>query len=162
MKLASGIAPIYEYLQQGSSVGLGADGAPSNDNLSMFMEMRVAAFIQKPLHGSTSMPAQQVFEMATIGGARAMGLEKEIGSLEVGKKADIAVIDLNHWHTWPCSVASVYAQLVYQVQTQDVACTIVDGKIVMQGGKMMTISEDEVKKKAEESLQRVMKRSGII
>jgi cytosine/adenosine deaminase-related metal-dependent hydrolase len=161
MKLASGIAPIYDYLQQGSSVSLGADGAAANDNLNMFQEMRLSALIQKPLHGPTSMPAERVFEMATIGGAKAMGLEQEIGSLEIGKKADVVLIDLKHWHSWPMSAGDVYAQLLYQVHPEDVACTIVDGKIVMQDGEMLTIPAEEVKNKAEASLQRVIKRSGI-
>ncbi|MEA1959790.1 MAG: 5'-deoxyadenosine deaminase [Bacillota bacterium] len=161
MKLASGVAPIWPYIIQGTSVGMGADGAPSNDNLNMFMEMRLAAFLQKPLYGPTSMPAEKVFEMATIGGARAMGMENEIGSIESGKKADIAVIDLDYLHSSPHSKASVYAQLVYQVQPQNVFCTLVDGKTVMLNGKILTASEEEVKAGAEASLQRVTGKLGM-
>lgn len=161
LKLASGIAKIPQLLSMGASVSLGADGAPCNNNLSQFVEMRLAALIQKPLNGPTSMPAEQVFEIATLGGARAMGLEKEIGSLEVGKKADLAVVDLNGWHTWPRSAASVYAHLVYQAQAQDVYATIVDGRLVMLNGQLLTIDEEEVRDKSEKALKRVRERVGI-
>jgi len=161
LKLASGIAPIPELLSLGVNASLGADGAPCNDNLSMFMEMRLAALIQKPLHGATSMPAQKVFEMATLGGARAMGMENELGSLQIGKKADIAVIDLNKWHTWPTQGADIYGQLVYQVQSQDVYCTIVDGHLRMLARELLTIPEREVKEKSAESWGRVCQRVGL-
>jgi len=161
LKLASGIAPIPELLSLGVNASLGADGAPCNDNLSMFMEMRLAALIQKPLHGAISMPAQKVFEMATLGGARAMGMENELGSLQIGKKADIAIIDLNKWHTWPAQGADIYGQLVYQVQTQDVYCTIVDGHLRMLAGELLTIPEREVKEKSVESWRRVCQRVGL-
>ncbi len=161
LKLASGIAPIPELINLGANVSLGADGAPCNDNLSMFMEMRLAALIQKPFHGATSMPALKVFEMATLGGARAMGMENELGSLEIGKKADIAVIDLNKWHTWPARSADIYGQLVYQVQTQDVYCTIVDGRITMLGGELLTVAASEVKAKSAAAWKRVCQRTGL-
>ena len=161
LKLASGVAPIPELLELGVNASLGADGAPCNDNLSMFMEMRLAALIQKPLHGATSMPAQKVFEMATLGGARAMGMENELGSLEIGKKADIVVIDLNKWHTWPAQGADIYGQLVYQVQTQDVYCTIVDGQILMLAEELLTIPEREVKEKSAKSWGRVCQRADL-
>lgn len=161
LKLGSGIAPIPDLLKRGVPVSIGADGAPDNNNLSMFIEMRMAALIQKPLHGATSMPAQTVFEMATLGGARAMGLEHEIGSLEVGKKADVAIININNWHNWPASAANYYAQLVYQVQTQDVYSTIVDGKILMRDGELSSISKQEVLSRTEICLERVKRRAGI-
>lgn len=162
LKLASGIAPIPELLDSGAAVGLGADGAPCNDNMSMFMEMRLAAMIQKPLHGATCMPAQRVFEMATLGGARAMGRAHELGSLEKGKKADIAIIDLNQWHTWPQSGSDIYGQLVYQVQARDVFCTIADGQVLMLEGRILTVDENEVKEKSAESRDRVRTRAGLM
>src|SRR5690606_9241439 len=94
LKLASGIARIPELLEAGVHLCLGADGAPCNNNLDMFTEMRLAALIHKPRSGPLAMPAEKVLEMATLGGARALGLQDEIGSLEVGKRADIAVVDL--------------------------------------------------------------------
>ena len=87
------------------------------------MEMRLAALIQKPIYGPTSMPAETVFAMATLGGAKALGLENEIGSLEPGKKADVAIVDLDSWHTRPLSEAEVYSQLVYQAKASDVYAT---------------------------------------
>src|SRR6185503_10059410 len=87
LKLASGVAEIPELAEAGVAVSLGADGAPCNNNLDGFMEMRLAALIHKPRAGSSAMPARQVVRMATMGGARALGLDGEIGSLEVGKKA---------------------------------------------------------------------------
>lgn len=161
LKLASGIAPVPDLLTQGANVSLGADGAPCNNNLSMFMEMRLAALIQKPFHGPTAMPAQTVFEMATLGGARAMGMSDQLGSLEPGKKADIVLIDTDKWHTRPLGAADVYAQLVYQVQTQDVCCTIVDGQLIMKEGHLLNVSEPELKSKIERAHKRVCSRAGI-
>jgi len=162
LKLASGIAPIPELLSRGAEVSLGADGAPCNNNLDAFQEMRHAALIHKPLHGPKSMPAQKVFELATLGGARALGKEEEIGSLEVGKKADLAVITLSGLHTWPNENGDIYAQLVYQAQSTDIRHTMVNGKIVMQDRKLLTIDEQNLKRTSTKSLQRVLKRVGII
>ncbi len=161
LKLGSGIAPIPPLLNLGARVSLGADGAPCNNNLSMFMEMRLAALIQKPFHGPRSMPAQAVVEMATRGGARAMGLENEIGSLEEGKKADMVLVSLDGWHTRPQNAAGVYSQLVYQAQTSDVSATIVDGHLLMKDGHLLSIDEEKVKTAAEASLQRVCQRTGL-
>lgn len=161
LKLASGIAAIPQLLDMGAQISLGADGAPCNNNLSMFMEMRLSALIQKPINGPTSMPADKVFELATIGGAKAMGLEKEIGSLEIGKKADIAVVDIDNWHSHPSNAASVYSQLVYQAQATDVYATIVDGKLRMIAGIILSLDEKEVKSRARESLKRVSQRIGL-
>lgn len=160
MKIASGIAPIVNYLEQGITVGMGADGAPANDNLSMFHEMRMAAMIQKPLHGPTSMPAWQVFEMATLHGARTLGLEDEIGSLEPGKKADLAVLDISHYHSWPNSHTDPYGLIVYQLSASDVCLTMVDGKILACDGQVFNV-DAELCQRAEKSLQRVARRAGI-
>lgn len=162
LKLASGIAPVPDLLEQGAAVSLGADGAPCNNNLSMFIEMRLAALIHKPRCGPASMPAPAVFELATLGGARAMGMEDCLGSLEPGKKADIVLVSLDNWHTRPVAAADVYAQLVYQVQTQDVDCTIVDGIIRVQDGELLQMPEGELRVKAETALHRVRLRAGII
>jgi 5-methylthioadenosine/S-adenosylhomocysteine deaminase len=161
LKLGSGIAPIPPLLDMGARVSLGADGAPCNNNLSMFMEMRLSALIQKPFHGPRSMPAQTVVEMATLGGARAMGLENEIGSLEEGKKADMVLISLDGWHTRPQNAASVYSQLVYQAQASDVTATIVDGHLLMKDSHLLSIDEEKVKTAAEASLQRICQRTGL-
>ncbi len=161
MKLASGIAKIPELLERGAFVSLGADGGPSNNNLDQFMEMRLAALIQKPIYGPTVMPAAQVFEMATLGGAKAMGLEGEIGSLEVGKKADLAILDLNDFHSIPSHGIDIYARLVYQAKSSDVVTTIIDGKIVMEDRKLLTIDEEMVKAKCHEGILRLYQRAGL-
>ena len=160
LKLASGIAPIPELLKKGAEVSLGADGAPCNNNLDAFREMRHAALIQKVLHGPTVMPAAEVFALATLGGARALGREGELGSLEVGKKADLAVVSLRGLHTWPQEDTDVYAQLVYQATSADVRLTMVDGQIVMQDRELLTIDVPRLKKSADRSLQRIRQRLG--
>ncbi len=161
LKLASGIAPIPEMMRRGAEVSLGADGAPCNNNLDAFREMRHAALIQKPLHGPTVMPAQSVFELATLGGARAIGHEHDLGSLEVGKKADLAVVSLQGLHTWPNEHVDVYSQLVYQVTAADVRLTMVDGQIVMKDRRLLTIDVPRLKESATKSLSRVMARTGV-
>jgi 5-methylthioadenosine/S-adenosylhomocysteine deaminase len=162
LKLASGIAPIPELLDRGAEISLSADGAPCSNNLDGFREMRHAALIQKPLHGPTVMPAQTVFELATLGGARALGREKDLGSLEIGKKADLAVVSLQGLHTWPNNHVDVYSQLVYQAYPSDVRLTMVDGQIVMKDRKLLTIDVPRLKKSSTESLNRVMKRVGML
>lgn len=162
LKLASGIAKIPDMLEMGAHVSIGADGAPCNNNLDMFTEMRTAALIQKPILGPTSMPAPKVFELATLGGAKAMGLEDEIGSLEVGKKADMAILDLDNLHTYPLEGVNIYSQLVYQAKDTDVKTTIVDGKIVMENRELKTIDEEDVKKNCTKSIIRIAKRAGVI
>lgn len=161
LKLASGIAPVPELLGRGARVSLGADGAPCNNLMSMFNEMRLAALIQKPFHGPRAMPAETVFAMATINGACAMGLADEIGSLEVGKKADLAVVSLAPWHHCPPQGAGVYSHLVYQATASDVEATVVDGQLVMQNGQLLTIPEVEVRQNTARSLKRVRQRCGL-
>src|SRR5213592_2500356 len=115
LKLGSGIAPIPEMLAAGCRVGIGADGAPCNNRLDAFEEMRLAALIQKPRLGPDALPAAQVLELATLGGARAMGLEAEIGSIEVGKRADLVVLDLAGPHAQP-EDADLVSRIVYSAR----------------------------------------------
>lgn len=161
LKLASGLAPIPRFLERGASVSLGADGAPCNNGLSAFMEMRLASLIHKPAYGPRAMPARQVFEMATLGGARAMGLEEETGSLEPGKKADLALVKLEAWHHYPLDAASAYGHLVYQATASDVYATIVDGRILMMDGRLLTLDADELRRGIGSSLKTVRQRTGI-
>ncbi|NLB18211.1 MAG: 5'-deoxyadenosine deaminase [Syntrophomonadaceae bacterium] len=156
LKLASGIALIPEMLKRGINVALGADGAPCNNNMDPFMEMRLAALIQKPEHGPTAMPAQTVVEMATLGGAQAMGLSHEIGSLEVGKKADLAMISREGLHTSPHQNIGIYGQLVYQARASDVCLTMVNGRIVYEGAQLTTIQQGLVLRKAQENVNRIV------
>lgn len=160
LKLASGVAKIPELLDMGVFVSLGADGAPCNNNLDAFWEMRLAALIHKPRLGPTAMPAAKVLEMATKGGAQAMGLEKEIGSIEPGKRADIIIMDLNPAHAAPTQNVDLASRIVYEASSADVETTIVDGRILMYQRKLTAIDEDEVVCEANKALERVLRRSG--
>lgn len=156
MKLASGIAKIPELLDMGVHVSIGADGAPCNNNLDMFKEMYSAALIQKVrLQNPTAMPATKVFELATLGGAKAMGLEKEIGSLEVDKRADIVIMDLDNIHTTPCENIDVISNLVYSASSRDVITTIVDGKVLMEDRKLTTLDEKDIKAKCNKLISKI-------
>ncbi|WP_209123763.1 5'-deoxyadenosine deaminase [Alkalihalobacillus sp. BA299] len=158
LKLASGIAEIPHLLQQNISVSLGADGAPCNNNLDMLNEMRLAALIQKPTFGPTVMDAKTVFKMATIGGAKAIGMENEIGSLEVGKKADLAILNLNDFHTYPSFGVDPISRIVYSATHADVETTIINGKIVMENRWLKTIDKNIVLQEANQSIRRLMKK----
>jgi cytosine/adenosine deaminase-related metal-dependent hydrolase len=161
MKLGSGIAPIPEMLANNIHVSIAADGAPCNNNLDIFQEMRMAALMQKPVHGPTAMPAAKVFEMATLGGARAMGMEDLLGSVEVGKKADLALVALNGLHNAPAKDGDIYGQLVYQLKSSDVAVTMVDGKLVWDNKTLLTINEGEVRRQCSLAIARLRQRTGI-
>ncbi|MBX9973771.1 5'-deoxyadenosine deaminase [Cytobacillus firmus] len=158
LKLASGVAEIPSLLDQQTFVSLGADGAPCNNNLDMFNEMRLAAIIQKPVHGPTAMNARTVFRMATIGGAKAVGMEKEIGSIEPGKKADLAILNLNDFHVYPSFDIDTISRIVYSATRADVETTIVNGKIVMENRKLKTIDKEMVLREANISIKRLLKR----
>ena len=123
-------------------VSLGADGAPCNNRLDMFTEMRTAALLQKLAHGPEVLPASQVLRMATIDGARALGLEQEIGSIEAGKRADVIVVDLNQLHSSPSP--DVVSALVYSAQSTDLRTTIIDGRLVMRDKELLTLNESAV------------------
>jgi 5-methylthioadenosine/S-adenosylhomocysteine deaminase len=157
LKLASGIAPIPELLESGCNVSIAADGSPCNNNLDIFTEMRNASLIQKAKTlNPTVMPAEKVFEMATLGGAKAMGKENQIGSLEEGKLADIVVVNLNTLHNIPNFGRDVIAQIVYSVKSSDVQTTIVNGRILMENRKLLTINTEELLKEIE-SIKHVYK-----
>lgn len=162
LKLASGIADTPHLICNHASVSLGADGAPCNNNLDMFNEMRLAALIQKPIHGPTVMDARTVFRMATIGGAKAVGLEKEIGSIEVGKKADIAILNLQSFHTYPSYDVDPISRIVYSATRADVVTTIIDGRIVMENKIMRTIDKPLILKEADSSIKRLLKKTNIV
>jgi 5-methylthioadenosine/S-adenosylhomocysteine deaminase len=143
MKLASGIAPIAEMLDAGVRVGLGTDGAASNNDLDMWEEMRLAAFLQKiGLMDPEALPATSVLRMATSGGAEAIGLGDEVGSLEVGKRADIIQVAFDDVHHIP--TFDVVSHLVYVNDEQDVASVVVDGKVLMRDRELLTIDTARV------------------
>lgn len=138
MKLASGVAPVPEMLQQGITVGLGTDGCASNNDLDMIREMDSAAKIHKVTSmDPTVMSAETVLRMATIEGAKVLGLDKFIGSIETGKRADIILVDMNQPHLTP--LYNYYSQLVYASRGADVKTSIINGKIVMKDRQLLTI-----------------------
>ncbi|HET9468520.1 MAG TPA: amidohydrolase family protein, partial [Vicinamibacterales bacterium] len=143
MKLASGIAPVPEMLTAGVSVGLGTDGAASNNDLDMFEAMRMAAFLHKVKTGDPRvLPATTALEMATIRGARALGLDKDIGSLEVGKRADLVVVSTASARLTP--LYEPVSHLVYAARGDDVRTVMVNGRVLMRDRKMLTIDEPAV------------------
>lgn len=154
MKLASGVSPVVDLIAAGVPVGLGTDGAASNNDLDMFEEMDIAAKLQKVARmNPQALPAEQAVAMATINGARALHMEKEIGSLEAGKKADLILIRTDAPHATPMS--NVYSQLVYALKASDVDTTIVGGKVVMEHRKMLTLDQAQILAKAREYAKKI-------
>jgi 5-methylthioadenosine/S-adenosylhomocysteine deaminase len=159
MKLGSGIAPVFEMLERGVSVSLGADGAPCNNRLDMFTEMRAAALLQKVSRGAEALPASRVLRMATLDGARALGLEDEIGSIEAGKRADVTVLDLQRLHTTPRP--EVVSTIIYAAEARDVRDVLIDGRFVLKGGELTTLDERDVIAEASRQYELLTARSGI-
>jgi 5-methylthioadenosine/S-adenosylhomocysteine deaminase len=160
MKTASGVAPVPEMMEAGIPVALGTDGAASNNSLDMFTEMKFAALLNK-VHrlDPTAVPAQAVLEMATIKGAIALGLQREIGSLEVGKKADIILLDLKKPHLAP--LHSVISHLVYSAVGSDVDTLMVDGEVLMEKGRVLTLNEDKVLEDVQKVSDDLLARGGF-
>jgi len=156
LKLGSGIAPVPELLAEGVSVSLGADGAPCNNNLDGFLEMRLAALLHKPRCGPRAMPASEVVRMATLGGAVALGLEEEIGSLEVGKRADLIAVDVGGPHVVP--TADPYAAVVYACRSTDVVDVVVGGRVVVRDRQLLTADRARVVADARERAGRLFAR----
>jgi cytosine/adenosine deaminase-related metal-dependent hydrolase len=150
LKLASGTARIPELLAAGCRVAIGADGAPCNNRLDVFTEMRLAALIQKPRLGADALPAGQVLELATLGGARALGLEHELGSIAPGKRADVVVLDLHAPHLHP-AIGDPVSLLVYAASASDVRDVFVEGRPVVLGHELLTAPIDEIVREADRS-----------
>lgn len=143
MKLASGVAPVTKMLKANVAVGLGTDGAASNNDLNLFEEMDTAAKLHKLHTGDpTAVSARDALTMATIGGARAIDMEQEIGSLEKGKRADIILVDLRRTSMQP--VYNLYSHLVYTAKATDVHTSIINGQVVMQNRRVLTLDEAEI------------------
>lgn len=150
MKLASGIAKIPEMLDMGINVALGCDGAPCNNNMDAFIEMRQAALLHKVrLLSPTAMPALRVLEMATLNGAKAMGLQDSLGSLEVGKLADIAILDFGRLRSSPTVGRDPVAMAVYEATSHNVTHTIVNGRVLLRDGRHTTLDVKETLAEAE-------------
>ena len=159
MKIAAGVANVPEYIKNGITVSLGTDGAASNNNLDMFEEMKTCTLLHKiNTMDACVVPAKKILEFATIDGAAAIGMEKEIGSIEVGKKADIILIDLNRPHLVPLS--NPVSHLVYSAKGSDVNTVLVDGKVLMENRELRSLDQKEVLKFANEQAKDLLDRAG--
>ncbi|HGY54625.1 MAG TPA: 5'-deoxyadenosine deaminase [Caldithrix abyssi] len=154
LKLGSGVAPVPDYLQRGITVSLGADGAPCNNHLDAFNEMRLAALIQKPLHGPQSMTAEQVFNMATLGGAATLGIENETGSLEENKLADMIFIKDYQVHSIPYE--NVFSKLVYSAHSGDVQHVMVNGRWLMRDRQILFLDEQKLVHEVQKTIPEIL------
>lgn len=160
-KLGSGIAKVPEMLEKGINVALGSDGAPSNNNLDMFMEMRMASLIHKYRLGAERMPAEDVLRMATMGGAKAIGMEDQVGSLEEGKIADIILLDDGGLSAAPLRSFEdddIVKRLVSSYLSASVQTSIIDGELVMENRQLLTLDETEILEKGRKALADLWKR----
>jgi len=160
MKLASGVAPVPRMLRENLPVGLGTDGAASNNDLNLWEEMDSAAKLHKLISNDPKVvTAEEAFEMATIRGARALHLEKEIGSIEKGKRADIVIVDLESLNQTPSY--NIYSDLVYSTKAGDVRTVIVEGRVVMRDRRLLTLNEETIKADARRYRERIVKSVGV-
>jgi 5-methylthioadenosine/S-adenosylhomocysteine deaminase len=154
MKLASGAAPVGKYLAAGVPLGLGTDGAASNNDLDMFEAMRQASFLAKlTTRDPTAIPAQAALDMATIGGATSLGMDRIIGSLERGKRADLITVSMASARQTP--MYDPVSHLVYTTHGDDVRTTIVNGKVLMQDRQVKTLDRRQVIAQANTLAERV-------
>jgi 5-methylthioadenosine/S-adenosylhomocysteine deaminase len=161
MKLASGVAPVPEMLKRGLLVGLGTDGAASNNDLNMWEEMDTAAKLHKVFSGDPKvMSAKEAFELATIRGAQALHLEDEIGSIEKGKRADLVIVERDSLNQIP--LYNVYSDLVYATKANDVETVIINGRIVMRDRRLLTLNEEEIKASARRFRDQVARSLGTL
>jgi 5-methylthioadenosine/S-adenosylhomocysteine deaminase len=157
MKLGSGIAPVAKFLKNGVTVGLGTDGAASNNTLDMFSEMKSAALLAKVANlDPCVVSSRETLRIATIEGAKALGKEQEMGSLEIGKKADLIVIDMDKPHLMP--VYDYYSHLVYSAKGSDVKTSVINGEIVMENRKLKNIDMSEMMKKVKMISKKISKK----
>ena len=155
LKLASGICPLPELIAAGVSVALGADGAPCNNNLDGLLELRLVALLHKPRVGPRAIPAPEAVRIATLGGAAALGLADQIGSLELGKRGDIIAIDIGALHTVPA--AAPWSQIAYAAKSCDVRHVAVDGEVRVRDGELLTLDVERTKRAAREAASRLFR-----
>jgi 5-methylthioadenosine/S-adenosylhomocysteine deaminase len=160
LKLGSGIAPVVEMRAKGITVSLGADGAACNNRLDMFEEMRLAAVLQAVRHQPGVLPARDVLWMATRAGARTLGLEHQVGSLEVGKRADLIVVDRERTHQTPGP--DPYSTLVYAARGTDVTTTIVDGELLVENSELLRVDPAAVIAEARIAARDLVMRARLI
>lgn len=159
LKLASGIADIYGLHELGINIGIGTDGAPCNNRHDGFIEMHLASILQKPKHGASAMNAMQTLRMATMGGAKLLGLEHEIGSIEVGKKADFIIVAMGHPRTLPHS--NVLATLVHSCLGSDVRDVFVDGEQLVKNRQLLGVDTEELAAKVSPMLKALQQRASL-
>jgi 5-methylthioadenosine/S-adenosylhomocysteine deaminase len=160
MKLASGVAPVPAMLKEDLPVGLGTDGAASNNDLNLWEEMDTAAKLHKLISNDPKVvSALEAFEMATIRGARAVHLEKEIGSIEKGKRADLVIVDLDDLNQTP--FYNIYSDLVYAAKGGDVRTVIIEGRVVMRDRRLLTLNEEMIKADARRYRERIVRSVGV-
>lgn len=159
LKLASGIAPIPEYLESGIHVSLGADGAPCNNRLDLFMEMREAALLQKIRLGPEALAARAVVKMATEGGAHALGWEKEMGTLAVGKRANLILVDQSDFAVLPSPDPAT--SVVYSNCARDVKLTMVNGEILYAEGELKRVDEEKLKDRVRDQRKKLFRRARL-
>ena len=160
LKLGSGIAPVPEMLERGITVSLGADGAACNNRLDMFEEMRLAAILQAMRQQPGVLPARDVLWMATRAGARTLGLEDDIGSIEVGKRADLIVVDRDRPHLVPGP--DPYSTLVYAARGSDVRTTIVDGALLVDDFAPTRVDRNEIVSDARAAATHLVRRAELL
>ena len=159
LKLGSGIAPVVEMRRRGISVSLGADGGACNNRLDMFDEMRLAATLQAVRTAPGALPARDVLWMATREGARALGLDDQIGSIEPGKRADLFLVGADRAHLAPDP--DIWSTLVYAARGSDVRMTMVDGEVLVQDFRLQRMDEVEIAREAKTAAREVASRAGI-
>jgi cytosine/adenosine deaminase-related metal-dependent hydrolase len=149
LKLASGICPLPELIAAGVSCALGADGAPCNNNLDGFLELRLVALLHKPRVGPRALPAPEAVRLATLGGAAALGLADRVGSLEPGKRGDVIAVDVTALHVLP--TASPWSQIAYAAKSCDVRHVAVDGRVVVRDRALLTLDVARVRDTAQKA-----------
>jgi cytosine/adenosine deaminase-related metal-dependent hydrolase len=159
LKLGSGIARIADLDALGVRLALGVDGAACNNNMDPWSELRLAALLAKTRSGPSALPARRALRLATIDGARALGWEDRIGSIEPGKQADLAVVRIDRAHAEPGG--DVFSRLVYACRASDVVHVMVGGRLVVKGGEHQVFDEEAVTRRAREQARRVALRAGV-
>ncbi len=157
LKLGSGLAPIRELLDRGVNVALGADGAACSNRLDGWSQLWLAGLVASVRDGPGALDARALFELATLGGARALGLEGNVGSIEPGKRADLVILDLAGWEP----NGDVYTALVYSARADDVCTVLVDGRVVVQDRRLLTLDESAVRTEATAQRDALLTRAGL-
>ncbi len=157
LKLGSGIAPVAGLLDAGVTVALGADGAPCNNNLDAWAELRLAALLQKVAVGPAALPARRALPLVAREGARALGLAEEMGTLEPGKRGDLCLVELEGVHQEPAG--DEWSRLVYATRAADVVATVVGGEVLCLGGQLTRLDERRIRREARRAFRRVAVRA---